>query len=71
MVADETSEDRVVTGRRAPIGSTGLGTESGIRVIGASDLLVKLAKCCTPVPGDEIMGFVTQGSGVSVHRATA
>ena len=37
-------------------------------VVGASDLLVKLAKCCTPVPGDPIIGFVTKGSGVSVHR---
>ena len=34
----------------------------------APDILVKLAKCCTPVPGDEIVGFVTRGSGVSVHR---
>jgi len=65
-VADETGEDRVVTGRRRR--SAGSGTENGIRVVGASDLLVKLAKCCTPVPGDPIMGFVTRGSGVSVHR---
>jgi GTP pyrophosphokinase len=42
--------------------------ESGIIVHGVSDLWVKLAKCCTPVPGDEIVGFVTRGSGVSVHR---
>ena len=69
MVADETSEDRVVTGRRRR-SSTGGRAESGIHVIGASDLLVKLAKCCTPVPGDDIMGFVTKGSGVSVHRVT-
>jgi GTP pyrophosphokinase len=63
--ADETSEDRVITGRsRSASGSS----ESGIQVVGASDLLVKLAKCCTPVPGDSILGFVTRGSGVSVHR---
>ena len=42
--------------------------DSGVLVRGASDILVKLAKCCTPVPGDEIVGFVTRGSGVSVHR---
>jgi GTP diphosphokinase / guanosine-3',5'-bis(diphosphate) 3'-diphosphatase len=42
--------------------------DSGILVRGAGDILVKLAKCCTPVPGDEIVGFVTRGSGVSVHR---
>jgi guanosine-3',5'-bis(diphosphate) 3'-pyrophosphohydrolase len=43
--------------------------DSGILVRGANDILVKLAKCCTPVPGDGIVGFVTRGSGVSVHRA--
>ncbi|MFF7683042.1 RelA/SpoT family protein [Microbacterium sp. NPDC007973] len=44
------------------------GGDSGVLVRGAPDILVKLAKCCTPVPGDEIVGFVTRGSGVSVHR---
>jgi GTP pyrophosphokinase len=44
------------------------GGESGVVVKGASDVLAKLAKCCTPVPGDEILGFVTTGQGVSVHR---
>src|SRR5690606_38364171 len=43
-------------------------SDSGILVRGAPDILVKLAKCCTPVPGDEILGFVTRGQGVSVHR---
>lgn len=42
---------------------------SGVLVKGASDVLAKLAKCCTPVPGDEIRGFVTKGQGVSVHRS--
>ncbi|MFE1645069.1 RelA/SpoT family protein [Microbacterium sp. P01] len=45
------------------------GGDSGILVRGAPDILVKLAKCCTPVPGDQIIGFVTRGSGVSVHRS--
>ena len=42
---------------------------SGVLVRGAPDILVKVAKCCAPVPGDEIIGFVTRGQGVSVHRA--
>jgi guanosine-3',5'-bis(diphosphate) 3'-pyrophosphohydrolase len=40
----------------------------GVSVPGAPGVLTKLAKCCTPVPGDEILGFVTRGGGVSVHR---
>lgn len=43
-------------------------SESGVLVRGDADVLAKLARCCTPVPGDPIMGFVTRGSGVSVHR---
>ena len=42
---------------------------TGIDVEGAGDVLVKLARCCAPVPGDQITGFITRGSGVSVHRA--
>ncbi len=42
--------------------------DPGVVVVGAADVWVKLAKCCTPVPGDPILGFVTRGSGVSVHR---
>ncbi len=43
--------------------------DPGVTVNGMSDVVVKLAKCCTPVPGDPIQGFVTRGQGVSVHRA--
>ncbi|MDQ3663461.1 MAG: bifunctional (p)ppGpp synthetase/guanosine-3',5'-bis(diphosphate) 3'-pyrophosphohydrolase [Actinomycetota bacterium] len=50
--------------RRAPRG------DAGVVVHGMSDVLAKLARCCTPVPGDEIVGFVTRGTGVSVHRGS-
>ncbi|MFI5706716.1 RelA/SpoT family protein [Kribbella sp. NPDC051620] len=43
--------------------------DAGVIVKGATDVLSKLARCCTPVPGDEIIGWVTRGAGVSVHRA--
>ena len=39
-----------------------------MHVEGLDDVMVRLSRCCTPVPGDEIMGFVTRGRGVSVHR---
>ncbi|GAA3745839.1 GTP pyrophosphokinase [Leifsonia bigeumensis] len=55
----------ITSGRRAV-----RSNDSGVLVRGAPDILVKLAKCCTPVPGDDIIGFVTRGSGVSIHQAS-
>jgi len=42
-------------------------SKAGIRVSGQSDVLVRFAKCCAPIPGDEVVGFVTRGRGVTVH----
>jgi GTP pyrophosphokinase len=44
-------------------------SSNAVDVEGTDDVLVKLARCCTPVPGDAIMGFITKGSGVSIHRS--
>ncbi len=46
------------------------GAATGIRVKGENDLLATLAKCCQPVPGDDVVGYVTRGRGVSVHATT-
>src|ERR671933_103130 len=45
------------------------GDDLGIRVKGVDDVLVRLAKCCTPVPGDEIVGYISMGKGITIHRA--
>ncbi|MGY1650441.1 RelA/SpoT family protein [Geodermatophilus sp. SYSU D01119] len=52
---------------RRPVHRRAAG-DPGIVVHGMSDVWAKLAKCCTPVPGDDVLGFVTRGGGVSVHR---
>ena len=44
-------------------------SKSGIIVKGIADLSVRFSKCCSPVPGDEIVGFVTRGRGISIHRS--
>jgi GTP diphosphokinase / guanosine-3',5'-bis(diphosphate) 3'-diphosphatase len=67
---------RTAAGEREEVVSTPVRTNgrrrnrpAGVHVEGFDDVLVRMARCCTPVPGDEIMGFITRGRGVSVHRA--
>ncbi len=43
--------------------------EGGIVIQGVDNLLIRLSRCCNPVPGDEIVGYITKGRGVSIHRA--
>ena len=62
---EDLAEATLVT--RAPRPAPPAG-DSGVVVEGANDVWARLSKCCTPVPGDQIMGFVTRGNGVSVHR---
>ncbi|MGD9960191.1 RelA/SpoT family protein [Nocardioides sp.] len=66
--AEDLAEGVTITGRRRSGRITSGGGDSGVIVKGTADVWVKLAKCCTPVPPDKILGFVTKGGGVSVHR---
>ena len=59
----EEKQDAPVKERQQPARS-----KSGIRVKGMYDVAVRFSKCCSPVPGDEIVGFITRGRGVSIHR---
>jgi GTP pyrophosphokinase len=65
--AEDLAEAVTITGRRGK-SKVAAGGDAGVIVKGSPDVWVKLAKCCTPVPPDAILGFVTKGGGVSVHR---
>ena len=68
-VAEDEEESIFSVPVKSPVGQRSKTGDSGILVRGDSDVMCKLARCCTPVPGDEILGFITRASGVSVHRA--
>ncbi len=63
--ADTISEEDLLKPRTK---STGSNTTKGVSIMGASGLLVNLARCCAPMPGDDIIGYITRGRGVTVHR---
>ncbi len=64
---DVTETDPVVL--KKPKATT-VGSENlGITVKGVEDVLVRIAKCCTPVPGDKILGYISMGKGITIHRA--
>jgi GTP diphosphokinase / guanosine-3',5'-bis(diphosphate) 3'-diphosphatase len=70
LVDDDVPQDAPVlfAPRPSPIRIGGRGDGEAVEVEGDTGMLVRLARCCTPVPGDAIEGFVTRGRGVSVHR---
>ncbi|MGB6054298.1 MAG: ACT domain-containing protein, partial [Burkholderiaceae bacterium] len=68
--ARETEPDEVAITRKSRASSVAQGAKSGVLVVGTDGLLTQLAKCCKPAPPDAIVGFVTRGKGVSIHRAS-
>jgi len=68
IVSGTTEDDVTEPALARPVRVERTDVSSGVVVPGSVDVWVRLARCCTPVPGDEIIGFVTRGQGVSVHR---
>src|SRR5712691_4839234 len=67
LKTDQVAEEETIT-LKAPKARTVAGDSLGIVVKGVEDVLVRLAKCCTPVPGDPIVGYISLGKGITIHR---
>jgi guanosine-3',5'-bis(diphosphate) 3'-pyrophosphohydrolase len=65
----EVAQEEAVLPRKKPKARDALSSNTyGINVVGVEDVLVRIAKCCTPVPGDEIVGYISLGKGITIHR---
>jgi GTP pyrophosphokinase len=70
QVVKRSTGDSLAAPRKSRASSVSHGAKSGVLVVGADGLMTQLAKCCKPAPPDPIVGFITRGKGVSIHRAT-
>ncbi|HYY64048.1 MAG TPA: TGS domain-containing protein, partial [Gaiellaceae bacterium] len=69
LKTEEVAQEDAVPLKAPKAGRAIAGDDLGIKVRGVDDVLVRLAKCCTPVPGDEIVGYISMGRGITIHRA--
>jgi len=69
LKTEEVAHEEAVPLKAPKAGRAIAGDDLGIRVKGVEDVLVRLAKCCTPVPGDEIVGYISMGKGITIHRS--
>jgi guanosine-3',5'-bis(diphosphate) 3'-pyrophosphohydrolase len=69
LKTEEVAEEPAIMLKPPKARSTVTGDSLGIVVQGVDDVLVRLAKCCTPVPGDDIRGYISLGRGITIHRA--
>ena len=68
LKTDEVAEEAPVVTKAPRARDAVSGQEVGVVVQGVDDVLVRLAKCCTPVPGDPIVGYISLGKGITIHR---
>ena len=66
--SDEEDEQLEISFRSAKNTHSGVQKTADLSVLGVNDLMTSLAKCCQPVPGDQVLGFVTRGTGITIHR---
>jgi guanosine-3',5'-bis(diphosphate) 3'-pyrophosphohydrolase len=68
LKVEQVAEEEAVT-RKKPRARDAMASNTyGINVVGVEDVLVRMAKCCTPVPGDDVVGYISLGKGITVHR---